>query len=254
MQGEIIKEMYVSDKYKELAVFLGCTDILLIHYSDINLDMDHVSDDDIEDIQSDFKYYADILGGMIEDGLLTDEQIDKFNLQYLAESRNQDDDFDEDFPGKRVADIARLKKHVRDQFANSPNPYVEKQRIVREPAHKVDKEAYTVAMYQSKYNDRKCFCQMCQRLVSKKYIERNDVQREPKYGWSQMYLSMCLTCSKDFVLLRNNRAVWERFIQEIKDANVENRSNAEIEIGDRTIAFTATHLAEIQEILAIKAD
>ena len=69
-----------------------------------------------------------------------------------------------------------------------------------------------------------------------------------------MYLSMCLTCSKDFVLLRNNRAVWERFIQEIKDANVENRSKAEIEIGDRTIAFTAKHLAEIQEILAIKAD
>lgn len=254
LQGEIIQEMYVSEEYKELALFLGCTDILLIHYSDIGLDMDHVSDDDIEDIQSDFKYYADILGGMIEEGLLTDEQIDKFNLQYLAESRNQDDDFDEGFPGKRVADLARLKKHVRDQFANSPNPYVEKQRIVREPMHKVDKEAYTVAMYQSKYNERKCFCQMCQRLVSKNYIERNDVQREPKYGWSQMYLSMCLTCSKDFVLLRNNRAVWERFIQEIKDADVGNCSNVEIAIGDRTIAFTATHLAEIQEILAIKAD
>jgi hypothetical protein len=254
LQGEIIKEMYVSDKYKELALFLGCSDILLIHYSDMDIAMDHVSDTDIEDIQNDFKYYADILGGMIEDGLLTDFQINKFNLQYLIKSKDNEDDFDEDFPEKRVVDYARLKKHIRNQFKNSPNPYVEKQRISREPMHKVDKEAYTDAMYQSKYNNRKCFCQMCQHMVSKNYIERNDIQREPKYGWGQMYLSLCLTCSKDFVLLRNNKTVWQRFIEATKTANVENCGNLEIEIGDKTIAFTATHLAEIQEILNIKAD
>jgi hypothetical protein len=220
----------------------------------MDIAMDHVSDTDIEDIQNDFKYYADILGGMIEDGLLTDFQINKFNLQYLIKSKDNEDDFDEDFPEKRVVDCARLKKHIRNQFKNSPNPYVEKQRISREPMHKVDKEAYTDAMYQSKYNNRKCFCQMCQHMVSKNYIERNDIQREPKYGWSQMYLSLCLTCSKDFVLLRNNKTVWQRFIEATKTANVENCGNLEIEIGDKTIAFTATHLAEIQEILNIKAD
>ena len=52
------------------------------------------------------------------------------------------DDEDEDFPGKSVADIKRLRKHIREQFLNSPNPYVKKKRIVREPRSKVDKTVY----------------------------------------------------------------------------------------------------------------
>jgi hypothetical protein len=217
------------------------------------MDMDYVSDDDIEDIQGEFTFYRDILDGMIDDELLTDEQIKKFKLEYLIESRDSDEDYDEDFPESDVLDIARLKRHVREQFKNSPNPYVKRQRTVMEAMHKVDKEVYTVAMYQSEYNDRKCFCQMCRKSVSKSYIERNDIMREPKYGWSQMYLSLCLKCSKDFVLLRNNEAVWKRFMEEIKSADVEDCGNVEVEIGNKTITFTATHLAEIQEILAIKA-
>ena len=72
--------------------------------------MDHVSDDDIEDIHIDFKYYADILGEMIEDGLLTDEQIDKSNLQYLAESRNQDDDFGDGWDVKIILENCHIQR------------------------------------------------------------------------------------------------------------------------------------------------
>ena len=257
LEGPLLKFMYVSERYKELAEYLNCADILTIHYSDIDLeDLEEISDTDIEDILGDFENYADILGGLYEDGILTDEQIEKYNLQWLVQTAesNDDDDFDEDFPTRKVADIKKLKKHVRDQFKYSPNPYVMKTREVREPQSAVNKEAYTTSMYQSRYNENKCFCQMCKRLVSKTYIERNDVQKEPKYGWSQMYLSLCLTCSKDYVLLRNNHNVWSHFIEDIAAADLEDVGAVDIEIGDRTITFTATHLAEIQEILNIKAD
>ena len=257
LEGPLLKFMYVSERYKELAEYLNCADILTIHYSDIDLeDLEEISDTDIEDILGDFENYADILGGLYEDGILTDEQIEKYNLQWLVQTAesNDDDDFDEDFPTRKVADIKKLKKHVRDQFKNSPNPYVKKTRVVREPQSAVNKEEYTTSMYQSRYNENKCFCQMCKRLVSKTYIERNDVQKEPKYGWSQMYLSLCLTCSKDYVLLRNNHNVWSHFIEDIAAADLEDVGAVDIEIGDRTITFTATHLAEIQEILNIKAD
>lgn len=255
LEGSLLKLMYVSDKYKPLAEFLGCTDILLIHYSDIDCDFSEVSDTDIEDIMGDFKYYIDILSGMIEDGILTDVQIEKYNLQFLGNS-NDDiyDDEEEDFPGKSVADIKRLRKHIREQFLNSPNPYVKKKRIVREPRSKVDKTVYTTSMYGSRYNEKKCFCQMCRSLVKKTYIERNDIQKNPKYGWNQMYLSLCLNCSKDYIYLRNNPTVWRNFVEELINTDISNQSAIEIEIGDRTITFTATHLAEVQEIFKMEAE
>ena len=66
------------------------------------------------------------------------------------------------------------------------------------------------------------------------------------------YLSLCLNCSKDYVYLRNNPTVWKNFIAEILSVDITNQSTIEIEIADRTIAFTATHLAEIQEIFRLE--
>ena len=63
-----------------------------------------------------------------------------------------------------------------------------------------------------------------------------------------MYLSLCLRCSKDYILLRNNEVVWRKFIDEIMSADAAEDGAIDISIDDRTISFTATHLAEIQEI------
>lgn len=153
-----------------------------------------------------------------------------------------------------MANLQKLKKHVRDQFKIKPNPYVEKQQIVHVPRYPVNKEAYTTAMYASEYNSQKCFCQMCQRIVPKTHIERNDVQKLPEYGWDQMYLSLCLNCSKDYILLRNNHAVWEKFINSILGEDVEDEETVWIPIGNKELAFTAIHLAEIQAILELEKD
>lgn len=181
--GEVIKDLVVSDAFVSFASYLKCTDILEIHYDNIDVQLESISDADIEDFQNEFKFGMEILEGLIRDGIISDEQIEKFNLQYLI-STSDDDDKYENFPGREVTNLQKLRKHVRDMFNNSPNPYVEKKRVVCEPQSPVDKEAYTIAMYGSEYSEHKCFCQMCQKIVPKTHIERNDVQKQPKYGWN----------------------------------------------------------------------
>lgn len=251
--GLTIKEFIVTDLFRPLAEYLGCTDVLEIHYDDIDMGLEKLSDEDIDDFQREFTFYAEILEGFINDGIISDDQIVRFNLEYLTIRDDDDDDY-EDFPGHAVANLQKLRKHIREQFRMNPNPYVERQRIVHEPKNPVNKETYTVSMYASEYNSQKCFCQMCQRIVPKTYIERNDVQRLPKYGWDQMYLSLCLNCSKDYILLRNNKSVWEKFIKNILEADVEDEETVEVEIGNKTLTFTATHLAEIQTIFELEQE
>lgn len=90
----------------------------------------------------------------------------------------------------------------------------------------------------------KCVRKLFQRFILRKTM----FKKNPKYGWEQMYLSLCLKCSKDFILLRNIDSVWNDFIARILTQNVE---NVEIPIGDKRITFTATHLAEIQTTLQL---
>ena len=191
--------------------------------------------------------------GYINDNIITDEQVEKFHLEYFNHVISEDRiSYGEEFPGHAAKNIKRIKKHIKDQFINSPNPYIEKQRIVREPMYKVNKDAYTLSEYGSRDNPGLCFCQMCEELFDRRYIERNDIQKKPKFAWEQMYLCLCLTCSKDYILLRNNKTIWERFIDDIKNADVEGEENVQIEIGgEKTIIFTGTHIAEIQAIFDI---
>jgi hypothetical protein len=253
LDGEAIQEMIVSDSFSELARYLGCSDILEIHYDDIDIELESITDVDIEDFQNEFAYGMEILEGFIRDGIISDKQIEKYNLEYLVDISDDDDDY-EDFPGRAVNNLQKLRKHVRDQFRTNPNPYVEKQQTVHVPKNPVNKVTYTTAMYASENNSQKCFCQMCQKIVPKTHIERNDVQKNPEYGWDQMYLNLCLNCSKDYILLRNNNSVWDKFTKNILASDVEDEETVYVSIGNKELAFTAIHLAEIQTILKLEQD
>ena len=173
-----------------------------------------------------------------------------FTIDFVkTKSQSNSKDPYEEFPEKQIKNYNSLKEHIRNAWKLAPNPYVEKKYIKREPLKPIDKTSYTLNMYGSIYSKDKCFCQMCRKLYPNRYIERNDIEKVPSFAWNQMYLSLCLQCSKDFVLMRNNNTIWERFIKDIKNANVLNVGIVQIIIGDRTITFTATHLAEVQEIL-----
>lgn len=75
LSGEVIKDLVVSDAFVSLASYLECTDILEIHYDDIDVQLETISDADIEDFQNEFTFGMEILEGLIRDGIISDEQI-----------------------------------------------------------------------------------------------------------------------------------------------------------------------------------
>lgn len=246
--GDLIQTMVVDPQYAQLAALLGCTEVENMHFDDIDYELDDVLDDDIEDLQCDFTNFYEIIINLINEGLISDEQIAKYHLEFGMVDRGDNDDPYEEFPERPVQNLSRLKKHIADKWKSRRNPYIEKQYIAWKPKYAMDKANYSLSMYQSTFNPNKCFCQMCKKLVSRRYIERNDVEKNPAYAWEQMYLSLCLNCSKDYKLLRNNEIIWQQFVNSIMGANPLSDGTVEILIGGVSVTFTATHLAEIQEI------
>lgn len=246
--GDLIRTLVVDSKYKALAEFLECGEVENMHFDDIDFEVKDILDDDIEDLQCDFENFYEIIKKLFDEGLISDEQITKYNLEFAENSNERSDDPYEEFPERPVNNASRLKMHIANAWQKRRNPYVEKQYIVWKPEISMDKDKYSFSMYQSVFNKSKCFCQMCKRLTPKRYIERNDIEKNPVYAWEQMHLNLCLNCSKDYKLLRNNEAVWRRFVKEIMAANVMHVGAIEIPIGEGSVTFTATHLAEIQEI------
>ena len=244
--GTIIPHLIVNQAYYNFAKFLELEDVYSIHSEAFDFNIDDVSDEDISDAQYLANYY-EIIKCFVERGLVSDKQIAAFRLEFAEIENESDDNNFEEFPEKRVINADRLKSHVMEQWRHK-NPYIEKQYIKWQPSSAFDGKTYSANMYRSASNTGKCFCQMCQKKFQFRYIERNDIEKNPAYAWKQMYLCLCLHCSKDYISLRHNDVVWKNFIDQIMSANVLENGVIEIPIADRTIAFTAMHLAEVQEI------
>ena len=215
-----------------------------------------ISDKEVEKILSKMTFYQDIACELIGAGDVPKELIEKYNLQALVEKVEYSGFEDgEEFPGRAVRNRESLRAHIRDQFFNSPNPYVEKKRVVKEPMHTLNTVTYSNSMYRSRNSEGCVFCQMCKRKNVEKYMRHFSVQVHPKYGWEQTYLSLCMQCGSDYGKLRNNKDARREFLKKLKSATIATDDEViEIPIGDRTITFTATHLAEIQEIFKVEKE
>ena len=251
--GKLMQSLIVDRRFANLAGFLEFGDILKIHYDEMD-NITYLEDEDIEDlhcgqydVDGGFENFYEIIRNVVSQGLVSDEQIEEYNLNF-GMPIEKDTDPDEPFPTQRVKNAGKLKSHIQKLW-KKPNPYVEKRYIQWLPSHALEKSNYTTAMYKSHSSEDKSFCQMCKKKYNNKYIERNNIEKLPAYAWSQMYLNLCLTCSKDYIELRNNNALWGQFIAGIMNTNPMNADCFDIRIGDSTITFTATHLAEVQEIL-----
>ena len=244
--GTIIPHLVVDQAYDGFAKFLELQNISDIHSEAFDFDIDDVSDEDISDAQY-LTNYSEIIKYFINQGLVSDEQIAAFQLEFAEIEDESDTDDYEEFPEKQVSNAGRLKKHVQEQWLHR-NPYVEKRYIKWWPSAAFDGKSYSENMCRSASKTGKHFCQMCQKKFDRRYIEMNKIEKNPSYAWEQMYFSLCVHCSKDYILLRHSDVVWKNFISQIVSANVMESGVVEIPIADRIIAFTATHLAEIQEI------
>lgn len=92
------------------------------------------------------------------------------------------------------------------------------------------------------------------KLIHYDLMEVNNILAEPKYFFPQTRIALCLECSKRFEAIRLLYAQKSKhgdnpFVAKLKHAQIGSAGYIDIPIGKETIRFTATHLAEIQEIL-----
>lgn len=254
--GNLLKSLIVNSKYRELAGELECRNIRSLHFDDIDIEIEDITDDDIEDLQTEqidncFRNYSEIITNLVSEGLISDEQIIKYELGFASVGYKSTTNYEE-FPEQFVKNISKLKEHISHQWLNSPNPYIEKKITKWEPKYNIYKKEYTADMYKSTMNEGMCFCQMCKRIVPERYIERNSLEKTPKFAWGQMHLSLCLNCSKDYIIIRNNGTVWKNFISDIMSVNPMSCGLYQIPLGNKEVYFTATHIAEVQEIIRVE--
>jgi hypothetical protein len=99
------------------------------------------------------------------------------------------------------------------------------------------------------------FCQMCKKAFDARYIEINKVEyRTDEYYWDELKLSLCLEHSKDFKALRSSHMDYEHFIEAIINGDTETDTDGKtvlVKIGNKQIAFTERHFAEVKQILRI---
>lgn len=159
------------------------------------------------------------------------------------------------FPKDPIKNFDRLKGYVRKVYdSGTPVTYEERMRRVRVSQIPAEARQYVSDEYSDIESPEYHFCQMCGKRVSHFTIAQ--LEREPEKELSEMYLSLCYECAYDFRDLRGNGdSKYLGFIEGIKnfDLNQEYEEPIQIGLGDGTVRFTATHLAEIKEVFSLQA-
>ena len=97
---------------------------------------------------------------------------------------------------------------------------------------------------------------MCRKVKPFELMEVNNIIAEPEFFFHQTRVALCLECSKNFEAIRLSNARRKKggqvdpFLSAIRNAVIGTAGHVDVPITkEKAIRFTATHLAEIQEIL-----
>lgn len=264
-QSPIILSLSVHDECKKFAEYLKCASLSTIHYQDITVDAD-LTADDIEDFNTDyFKNGEEILRNYYRDGRLSDDLVAEHGLEYIAMQSSQDDEYLE-FPDDPVKNLAKLRSHIQNEL-RTPKKIV-KVKVERTVHKYMDSygnmhglednpvRKQTLSIYTPEGIHGRCFCQMCRKVKPFELMEVNNIIAEPEFFFHQTRVALCLECSKNFEAIRLSNARRKKggqvdpFLTAIRNAVIGTAGHVDVPITkEKTIRFTATHLAEIQEIL-----
>ncbi len=259
----MLQRLIVHAECADFAKEVGCKDLRSIHYEDVDY-YEILTADDVEALLDDYFVNSDeILRGFYRDGLLPDELLRGYDLEYLATGRVSDYGESYQFPAAPVGDKKSLKNHVRELWQN-PIKVVSVKEVRAVLKGQIGEEAPfdlgvqdaregALRIYAPEEARNLCFCQMCHRVRPQRLIEVNNIEARPEHYFPQLRIALCLECSKHFEYLRDNATIRTEYINAIKNASIQDQGTIDIHIGrEDTITFTAKHLAEIQEILRQK--
>lgn len=257
----VIQKISVHSECKEFARYLQCGSLSSVYYIHFNYHQE-LTEDDIECLNDKENYFTnseEILRGFYRDGLLPDELLQKSGIVYLSMTSIGDAQQKFTFPEDPIRNIWLLKEHVRRQLEDPVKivPVIQN-RTVRMGQLSNGKtfdlsigeaRAETISRYYPEGEHKVCFCQMCKTAKPLQFIEVNNLEKLPEHYFPQLRVALCLECSKLFEALREKESFRKSYLSEIRNAIIGERGIVEIQVGPKTITFTATHLAEIQEIL-----
>lgn len=256
----MLQRIIVHKECAGLAEYIKCRNLSGIYYDDIDY-YENLTADDIEALQDDyFAHSEEILRGFYRDGYLSDELLAEYDLEYLGMGRPDEPYTEYAFPEKPVRDRAQLIQHVRTALKNPVTIFtarVERSILKGRRSNGVtfelsgnDARNNTLQIYTPEGAKKLAFCQMCLRPKPYMLMEVNNLELKPKYYFHQTRVALCLECSKRFEALREKDSIREGYLKAIRDANISNEGKVEIPVGhEDTLTFTATHLAEVQELL-----
>jgi hypothetical protein len=256
---EMLQRIMVHPECREMAKKLNYAELKSIHYE--NLDFyESLTEDDVECLMDDYFLHSDeLLSGCYRDGRISQELLEGNGLQYIAVI---DSDSDEalSFPEESAGNMQRIAAFIDRQMG-------EQERIVSvQLTRQVDKiqnrsgETYDIPAadtrqsvlrrYEPEEARNLCYCQMCKKVKDKSKIEVNNLELKPKDYYRQMRIALCLECSVDFRMLRQNHEIRQQYMNAIRTTPVGNRGTVDIPLlKDKTLTFTGKHLAEIQALL-----
>lgn len=256
---KLIQRLIVHKECESFAQFLRCRALSGIHFEEIDY-FEPLTADDVEMLtDSYFLYSNELLMGFYRNGLLPDELLEEYDLEYLSYGKANESYAGYDFPEDPGGNLASLKKHVQTQWQN---PIWIVPETVQRTVYKgktgngktfdlsvSDTREGALHIYTPEGVHGLCFCQMCTKLKAYGFMEVNNIQLKPEYYFPQLRVALCLECSKRFEALRNKEHFREEFIKAIKQFKLQDQGTVDIPIENERIKFTAKHLAEIQEIL-----
>lgn len=264
---KMIMGITVHDECRGLAKDVSIKLLSNIHYEDIQYN-EELTEDDIEALIDEpdnyFVNYEEILRGFYRDGLISDDLLQKYDLDYISYGSYDAKNCSFDFPSEPVGNRNKLASHIRKLWSKplriiTVPEWREVQKIETDDGKRYSYDlSYsrktTLNKYSPEGGNNLCFCQMCRMPKIKEYIEVNNIESLPEYFFAQLRIALCLECSKKFEAFRRNNTIRKEFLKRITEYIIyDDESIIDIPIGkEDTITFTAKHLAEIQEILKQK--
>lgn len=183
------------------------------------------------------------------------EQILNTSLEHVEQLLQEERELHSEVPSSPVPNWDSLSRHVQEAFQDAPRiTYEEVIRSVRHGGWTPAEAREHVGSAYGLNNVKGHVCQMCRERT--KHFEA--CQIEPRgtmtRDFKEMRLCLCPACAEKYRELRQNERTYRAFIQAIEALSpIEFTQNTPIKLslGDETLHFTQTHLAEIWVLLKL---
>ena len=165
---------------------------------------------------------------------------------------NQKENSDYQFPVSPIKNYQTLKDHAYKTYRDSKMVQYQKvSRRIRVTSDTASARLFLNSNY-SRLGTEISFCQMCGEPIL--HSVATQLIPEPKKELKELYLNLCYECNYNYREIREDSETCKAFVRKIKtfDFDSDYSEPIKIPVDHYEISFTASHLAEIKELLILE--